>query len=295
MLPFVYAPDALIFGISAWGIFLVAGGWVGITFAERMARARGYDVPLLNSAIAWIVFTGMVLGHVVDEVFYHPDVLAQNPLSILYLTRGQSSTGGFTGALLGILMWKYFDVRRRGLVPSITRRPLPLPLLPVGEIIMANFPVTWAITRLGCALVHDHPGRLVPAGSPFAFAALAWPTGPDDGVVHPLGPLRWVYGSTSRYDLGLLECVLLTALALALVPTRRRTMPPGFYTAAVSLAYAPARFALDFLRVTDLPEADRRYASLTFAQWFCVALFVFGAVFVVRSYDARKRLRAGSL
>ncbi len=296
MLPYVYAPDGRIFGISAFGLSLFLAGVVGLHFAERMAKARGYDVPLFNAAMAWVVASGVVLGHVLDEVFYHPNLLVAHPVSILYLNGGQSSCGGFVGALVGALMWKYFDVRRKGIALSFARRPQPLALLPVAEIIMANVPATWAVARLGCALVHDHPGRLAPAGS---WLALAWPTGPDDGVIHTLGPLRWVIGSTSRYDPGLLECVFLVLLAGALATTRRRRMPEGFYTAIVSLTYAPARFALDFLRVADVPEADARYASLTFAQWFCLAVFAFGVVFVARMrgrlYDARNRLRAGSL
>ena len=56
----------------------------------------------------------------------------------------------------------------------------------------------------------------------------------------------------------------------------------GFYTAVVCLTYAPVRFVLDFLRATDVPESDRRYASLTFAQWFCVGMFAAGVAVVAR-------------
>jgi phosphatidylglycerol:prolipoprotein diacylglycerol transferase len=143
----------------------------------------------------------------------------------------------------------------------------------------ATFPCTWVFARLGCALVHDHPGRLASAG---CWLALAWPTDPGDGVVHALGPLRYVYGSTSRYDLGLIECVVTIPLAVGLAMTWRRRMAQGFYTAVVCLTYAPVRFALDFLRVTDLPESDRRYGGLTFAQWFCIGLFAVGVAVVAR-------------
>ncbi len=279
MLPFVFAPDGVIFGISPWAFAVFFGGWVGLHLAERLARKQGYDLPLFHTAVAWVVMTGLVLGHVLDEVFYHPDILVEHPSSLLYLNSGQSSCGGFVGAIVGGLMWKYIEVKRRGIAVSIARRPRPLALLPVAEFMMATFPVTWVFARLGCALVHDHPGRLAPAGS---WLALAWPTGPEDGVLHALGPLRFVYGSTSRYDLGLIECVLTIPLALSLAATWRRRRPQGFYTAIVCLTYAPVRFALDFLRVTDLPEADRRYGSLTFAQWFCLVLFAVGVAVLGR-------------
>ncbi len=185
-------------------------------------------------------------------------------------------------------MWKYFDVRRKGVLPAFARRPEPLPLLPVAEIMMATFPVTWVLARLGCALVHDHPGRLAASGS---WLALAWPTGPEDGLVHALGPLRYVYGSTSRYDLGLIEAFLTIPLALALATTWRRPVRLGSYSAVVCLTYAPVRFVLDFLRATDVPEADRRYASLTFAQWFCVGMFAAGVAVVVRVLQPSLRAR----
>ncbi len=43
-----------------------------------------------------------------------------------------------------------------------------------------------------------------------------------------------------------------------------------------SLAYAPVRFAMDFLRIRGGDGADPRYAGLTPAQWECMALFALG-------------------
>ena len=40
--------------------------------------------------------------------------------------------------------------------------------------------------------------------------------------------------------------------------------------------YAPARFALDFLRATDVASPDRRYLMLTPAQWACLATAALG-------------------
>jgi phosphatidylglycerol:prolipoprotein diacylglycerol transferase len=42
------------------------------------------------------------------------------------------------------------------------------------------------------------------------------------------------------------------------------------------LIYAPARFALDFLRATDVATPDRRYVGLTPAQWACLATLALG-------------------
>ena len=40
--------------------------------------------------------------------------------------------------------------------------------------------------------------------------------------------------------------------------------------------YAPARFALDFLRASDVARPDQRYLGLTPAQWACLATAALG-------------------
>ena len=77
--------------------------------------------------------------------------------------------------------------------------------------------------------------------------------------------------------------ILATLLAL----TWRRKLTTGSYVAAMALAYAPVRFAMDFLRVRDIDQADPRYGELTPAQWSCVALFVFGLWAWIRSLERR--------
>ena len=271
------------FGIQPWGLAVVLGAWTGAFFATRRARAQGYDVRLFREALTWVVATGAIFGHLLDEAFYHPEVLLEHPLSLLHLLDGQSSCGGFTGAIVGGLLWSRLEVKRRGVLLSVARRAKPLPVLPFADVITSTFPITWIFARLGCALVHDHPGRLAAPSSWGSWFAVAWPTGPTDGIEHVFGPLHVVYGSTIRFDLGLLECFFTIALALGLAATWRGRPRLGSYTAAVCLLYAPVRFALDGLRVTGVPEADRRYASLTFAQWFCVAMFALGIVMLKRT------------
>ena len=78
--------------------------------------------------------------------------------------------------------------------------------------------------------------------------------------------------------------VLATLFAL----TWRRKLTTGSYIAAVALAYAPVRFAMDFLRVKDMENADPRYGSFTPAQWSCIALFVFGLVMVGKITQLRR-------
>ena len=55
---------------------------------------------------------------------------------------------------------------------------------------------------------------------------------------------------------------------------------------------SPVRFALDFLRATDLPGADPRYFGLTPAQYGSVACFGAGVALSVWTWRHRKGLHA---
>ncbi|HEY4102249.1 MAG TPA: prolipoprotein diacylglyceryl transferase family protein, partial [Polyangiaceae bacterium] len=125
------------------------------------------------------------------------------------------------------------------------------------------FPAAWVFGRMGCSVAHDHPG----IASDLWFA-----------VQYPGG---------GRFDLGLYEMLLTIPLALAFLYLRRKPRPWGFYLGAMSIAYAPVRFALDFLRVKESNglsgAVDPRYGGLTPAQWACFALLGAGVYFFVRT------------
>jgi phosphatidylglycerol---prolipoprotein diacylglyceryl transferase len=78
--------------------------------------------------------------------------------------------------------------------------------------------------------------------------------------------------------------ILATMIAL----TWRRKLTTGTYVAVTSLAYAPVRFAMDYLRVRDVDQADPRFGGLTPAQWLRVVLFVFGLVMVRKVLEIKK-------
>ena len=86
-------------------------------------------------------------------------------------------------------------------------------------------PFAWAIGRLGCALVHDHPG------------------------IRSAGLLAVAYPGGARYDLGVLEVFFHVLLAGCFLLFDRSRRPAGFYFAAFFCAYGPFRFLLDGLHV----------------------------------------------
>ncbi len=279
--PFVFVDQSRMFGANIFGFLVGLGVVVGEHFASERAKKLGYDAGLFRSFVFWEMFCGIFFAHTLDAIFYHPDLIRKDPVYFIRLWDGLSSFGGFIGAIVGGLGWKFFTFRGS---PIPRLREKALPLLPFLEIGMCTFPIIFTFGRLGCSLVHDHPGSLAQKGAPFA---VAWPVNEHDGVHAIYGPLHVVYGSTTRYDLGLLELLFLLILVPALIVTWRKKLPLGTYTAVVALTYSPVRFMMDFLRVREGDAADIRYGALTFAQYACIAFFVCGLYFAWKVHASK--------
>ena len=243
------------FSIKPFGTLVAIGVYVGSFLATRQGKRLGLSDRVLTSFIAWVVGIGFLGGHMLDVIFYYPGQVLRDPLSLLRIWEGLSSFGGFTGAMIGGFLWKWkYKVR----------------ILPYADVIASSFPAAWVFGRTGCSVAHDHPGMT----SDLWFA-----------VQYPGG---------GRFDLGLYEMLLTIPLALAFLWLRRKPRPWGFYCGAMAIAYAPVRFALDFLRIqTPVLEAngqmavvDPRYGGLTPAQWACFGLLAMGVYFFVRTLHA---------
>lgn len=240
------------FSIKPFGTLVAIGVYVGSYLTTRQGKRLGLDDRVLTSFIAWVVGVGFLGGHMLDVIFYYPGQVLRDPLSLFRIWEGLSSFGGFTGAMIGGLLWKW---------------RYKVDMLPYADVIASSFPAAWVFGRTGCTVAHDHPGMT----SNLWFA-----------VKYPGG---------GRFDLGLYEMVLTIPLALAFLYLRRKPRPWGFYLGAMAIAYAPVRFALDFLRVqTPIAEdnglsaaVDPRYAGLTPAQWACFGLLGMGVYFFVRT------------
>lgn len=283
MIPYIYVPDLQLgpLTLHPFGLLVATGVVVGTWLATRRARQRGLDLDKLNSFITWMLVAGFIGAHVLDQIFYHPEEVLRRPWSLLFLWEGLSSFGGFVGGLVGALLWKYYEAvpalkTPLFTVPKLKRRERALPIMPFCDLILSVFPVAWIFGRTGCSVVHDHQGMRAPEGHPLAVAF--GPADPAD-TIHA-GPIELRFGTVPHFDLGLLEMMFTVVLAGLIALTWRRKLPTGSYIAVVALAYAPVRFAMDFLRVRDVHNADPRYGLLTPAQWACIALFLFGLVMV---------------
>lgn len=238
------------FSLKPFGMLVATGVYLGSYLAIRQARRLGLDERALMSFIVWVVGFGFVGGHVLDVLFYYPGRVLEDPLALVRLWDGLSSFGGFTGALIGMLLWK---------------RRYKRSVLRYADVVCSAFPAAWVFGRTGCSVAHDHPG----IRSEFWLA-----------VQYPGG---------GRFDLGFLEMLLTIPLAVAFLILRRRPRPWGFYASIMSITYAPVRFALDFLRAWEpgphgeLGAVDPRYGPFTPAQWACLALLGFGVFLFLRT------------
>ncbi len=274
MLPFVFLDESKMFNIKAWGLMCAIGYFAWDHVATKRIARLNYDPVTFNSFTAWTFASAAFWAHALDSIFYHPDELTRRWWSIFLIWENMSSMGGIVGAIIGAVMWKFVQVNKVGYKIWPSLRKLPLPILPYTDVMCATFPIAMAFGRLGCALVHDHPGALAPPGT---WAALRWPLSPEDGVHRVWGPLHVQFGgSLTRYDLGLIECVFVAFLALAVALTWNRKLRVGTYAVVICLGYTPARFVMDFYRATEDSAGDKRWGTLTFAQYATMVMFALG-------------------
>ncbi len=293
-IPYIHVPDFEIGPIPVlgrslplhpFGLLVATGVIVGTWLATWRARRRGLDEQHLNSFITWMLVAGFMGGHMLDEIFYHPAELMKRPQSLFFLWEGLSSFGGFTGALIGVVLWKYFYAEPFfetpfGALYKFKRRKAPASIIAFCDLILSVFPVAWIFGRGGCTVVHDHKGALVDSVLSVEF--------PKYTPGHHSG-FQLIHGPELRFDLGLLEWMFTVFLALAFALTWTKRLPVGTYIVATALSYAPVRFMLDYFRLHEGAESDPRYGGLTPGQWASVGLFVFGLVMWRKVRDIQEK------
>lgn len=244
MIPPYGGPTVLHLGpltFPLFGLLVVTGVFVGHALVLRLAAARGIAREEMRAAAAWAVGAGFFGAHLVDVLFYHPERLERDGLlALLKVWEGISSYGGFFGALAGVAL--YF-------------RRLGKPWWAHADVLIQGLVAGWIFGRLGCTLTSDHPGSLTGF-----FLAFEYPA----GARHNLG----------FYELLYTIAVLVPAIVLLHGRERSAGYSAGVYVAVITVLYAPARFAMDFLRATDIAHPDPRWFGLTAAQYFSAVVFV---------------------
>lgn len=241
MIPYVNPHSLKIGPIEPFGIFVALGIFLAARIVVKQSERQGLDPNPIHDYSMWGVGAGVVVGHLVHLLFYHPEELNKSPFQILKVWDGLSSFGGLLGGIIaaiiffrvrGVSFAKYADAFALGVAPG------------------------WAVARIGCFVAHDHPG----VRTDF-FLAVNFPAVPYGGP---------------RHDLGMYDAILLFSIAAVLFILRNRGLLQGRLLHLLALLYAPGRFFFDSLRATDLSYVDARYFGLTPAQYFCILLVAYG-------------------
>lgn len=220
--------------LHVWGILLALGFVVGTLVAGWMAKKRGLKTSIVYDLVPWLAIAGMLGGRIVHVLFYEPTYYAAHPLEAFAIWQGGLSVYGGFFACIAFGIWY---LRRK-----------QADVFAYADVMVFGLPFGKILGRIGCFLIHDHPGTL----TDFAL-----------GVKYPDGEVR--------HDLGLYLAINAALLSLFFMWLARRPRSTGTYIIAFSLWYGTARFFLDFLRVVDV-----RYAGLTPGQYFSFLLVVFG-------------------
>lgn len=239
--------------IHPFGLLVATGVVLGAYLARWKAKRDGLHPETVMNLAGWVLVPGFVCAHIFDDLAYRPELVAENPLHLLMIWEGISSFGGFFGAIAGALVWRH----RNG-----------LPGLAFADPIAFGFPLGWLFGRTGCFTVHDHPGHVTDFFLGVENYEVGWP------------PYQ------VRHDLGLYEVIWSAAVIALFAFLARKPRPRGMYIALLAILYAPVRFGLDFLRATDIEQADARYFGFTPAHYAALALLGIGALvtyFVIRN------------
>ena len=222
--------------ITVFGPLVAIGIIVGYRAAMAYAARQGLDDNIVDRLVVWVAAGGLLMAHWVAVFAYHPESVLTEPWILVQVHRGIASTGGFVGGALTFAWlcrrWRLDPIRH-------------------ADAIAYGLLLAFSIGRIGCSLVHDHPGAVV--SQDVWLAVGPWPDG------------------TYRVDLGLTELLLVLAPIGAYVYgfARRSPPPPGALTVRIAIAYCSLRFWLDFLRAEDA-----RYGLLTPGQYACIGLLL---------------------
>lgn len=225
--------------IQVWGLFVALGIAVAILVGRHVAGRRGLDKEAFTDLASWIVI-GALIGARLFHVFaYAPAVLLADPLSLLRIWEGgMSMFGGLLGGAAVALLYA---------------RHAKLAFMAYADLTAYVLPLGYGIGRIGCFLIHDHPGTLS-----HSFLAVLYPGG-------------------ARLDHGLLLSLAGFVLFAAFAAYDRKKGRAARFLPAYMVCYGSLRFFLDFYRARDLVGSDVRYFALTPSQYLAIALIVAGA------------------
>jgi len=252
-LPYIELPPIRSLPIQPYGMILLIGMVLGTLTMWRYGRRLGIRAGDTVGLAAVLVGAAFVGGHLFDVAFYQWERAMSDSGVWLRFYDGHSLFGALLSVGIVVLIWTDARALDRAVYADVVA---------IGCLVAMTF------GRIGCALVHDHPGT---------------PTDSLIGVDFPADRVGWLGLRTNEptirlHDLGLEELVLLLPVLVTALVLARRRLRAGMVAAIVAIAYPCVRFGLDFLRH---PQSDPRHAGLTAAQWCCIMMLALGIVAVL--------------
>jgi phosphatidylglycerol:prolipoprotein diacylglycerol transferase len=227
--------------IQVWGTLVALGFLMATWVAARRAKKQGIDPIHLWNMAPWILIAAFVVARLFHVFFYDPAWFMSHPSDIINPSiPGYSMMGGVIGGVVAGLIY-------------IWRKKLQLWVM--ADLVAYALPLGTAIGRIGCFLIHDHPGKL----THFIL-----------GVKYPDGV---------RHDHGLYLSLLGWGMFILFYILGRKKRPPGYFVGLWLVIDGAVRFFLDFYRI-----GDKRYAGLTPTQWLLILTVAVGVVLLTRVY-----------
>jgi len=236
------------FPFQVWGIFVALGYALGTYVAWLRAKRHGLNADAVLDLAFWIFLGSFIGARFFHVVAYDPAHYLAHPLDAINpFLPGFSMFGGFLGAAAVF----FYYCRRR-----------TLDWISYADTLIWGLPWGCGVGRIGCFLIHDHPGTL---------------THSILGVRYPDGQVR--------HDHGLYLSLLGFVTGFLFLWFNRRKRQPGFWFGTYLVIEGVTRFFLDFFRVIDV-----RYLGLTPTQYLSVPFVLIGAWMLYgRTFRARKQ------
>jgi phosphatidylglycerol---prolipoprotein diacylglyceryl transferase len=239
--------------IQPFGLLVAMGIFWNLHMGAKKAETKlGLSGEKYQSVAFYALFFGWIISHIIDVLFYHFESFIQNPAIIFRFGGTFSSYGGLVGGIIGVAFW--------------LRKYKEKDLLKWFDLAVWSLPFGWFFGRMGCSIVHDHPGLAAPHW--FLAINFADPT------------RNWLDGP--RHDLGFYEFLWWGIILIVWYFLDKKPRPKGFYIAMLPLLYTPIRFVLDFLRIPESQNGDSRYFGLTPGQYFSLLFFLVGLYYLKR-------------
>lgn len=221
--------------IQAWGTMVALGFLAAIWAAARRSARQGIDHKQVWEVAPWILLSAFVGARLFHVLFYDLGWYLVHPWDAINpALPGFSMMGGLLGGLAAGLAYVW---RKK------------LDAWKMADLVAYVLPLGTGIGRIGCFLIHDHPGTFTDF-----FLGVNYP----DGV---------------RHDHGLYLSLLGWAMLIVFIILGKKPRKEGFFAGWYLVGDGVVRFCLDFYRIGDV-----RYGGLTPTQWLLFLTISLGIV-----------------